>query len=189
MCRICHSCGEGPGTASIIILVVILQNCKPIWFTLCYNVNHKMKGRKMAKYEITHSCGCTETVNVCGTNAHGERDRKIAWLESVPCRKCEAAAKADAASASGLPELEGSEKQVAWAIDIRDEMLGRIDDFAKLRVKSPVPDVFDAILGEIRAEVAGHTAAGWFIDNRNSLDVRRAFAEKAKRHLEEREAM
>lgn len=43
----------------------------------------------MAKYEIEHTCGCVETVNICGTNVHGERERKAAWLASKPCYKCQ----------------------------------------------------------------------------------------------------
>jgi deoxycytidylate deaminase len=43
----------------------------------------------MAQYTIKHTCGHEEVVNICGTNVHGERDRKVAWLESKPCHECE----------------------------------------------------------------------------------------------------
>lgn len=40
----------------------------------------------MAKYTVTHSCGHTETHELFG--AMRERDRKVAWYETVPCSKC-----------------------------------------------------------------------------------------------------
>jgi len=40
------------------------------------------------KYSITHCCGHTEEHDIIGTNAHGERDRKIAWYETTLCRDC-----------------------------------------------------------------------------------------------------
>jgi hypothetical protein len=40
----------------------------------------------MAKYAITHSCNHTETHQLFGP--HKERDRKIAWLQTVVCGKC-----------------------------------------------------------------------------------------------------
>lgn len=62
------------------------------------------------KYTITHTCGHTEEHQIYGTNAHGERDRKIAWLETTLCPECyrkEQAEKAAAeASESGLTETE-----------------------------------------------------------------------------------
>ena len=75
----------------------------------------------MAKYTITHECGHTEVVALFGKSS--ERDRRIKWLESKPCRECIRAAEIDRAKAQeqefGLPDLTGSEKQIAWAITIR----------------------------------------------------------------------
>lgn len=42
----------------------------------------------MTKYDITHSCGHSETVEIFGTNVHGERDRKLKWLEEHECHEC-----------------------------------------------------------------------------------------------------
>src|SRR5690625_6977835 len=76
----------------------------------------------MAKYTINHTCGHEVTIQLYGK--HTERDRKIAWLETQRCRHCEneAANKAAAerAEEAGLPALEGTEKQVAWATTIPD---------------------------------------------------------------------
>lgn len=81
----------------------------------------------MAKYEITHTCGHGETVQIYGTNTHGERERSAEWQASRLCRDCyraqqTAQAAADAAAQS-LPALQGSEKQIAWALTIRAKAL------------------------------------------------------------------
>ena len=44
----------------------------------------------MAKYDITHSCGHTETVQLFG--AGKERESRIAYLEKTPCAECKAIA-------------------------------------------------------------------------------------------------
>lgn len=91
----------------------------------------------MAKREITWACGDETTVNLTGTNAHGEHDRKAASLTRLACPACRAqASKRDHATASqeaatanqatGLPALDGTPKQVAWAETIRASALEEI---------------------------------------------------------------
>lgn len=127
----------------------------------------------MAKYEIKHTCGHTETVNICGTNVHGERDHKIACLESKPCRECAAKAAAEDAVKAGLPKLSGSEKQVAWALDIRNEMIATLEDEGKQVIARRAEKCTDEQVAEVRANIAkaiGNVKAvkdaKWFIDNR-----------------------
>ena len=79
----------------------------------------------MAQYNIHHTCGHEETVQIYGTNVHGERQRKAEWLESKPCRDCERKAMRDE-NLAGAAELEGSEKQVNWANDLRAKAIGDI---------------------------------------------------------------
>ena len=85
------------------------------------------------KYYVTFSCGHEGEVNLYGKAA--ERDRRIAWYEKEGiCPDCyrkmkeeerrkadeELAAYADKIETEyNLPELEGSEKQIAWARKIR----------------------------------------------------------------------
>lgn len=84
----------------------------------------------MAKYEITHSCGHSETVNICGTNVHGERESRAEYLASMPCRECRNRAETERARViaddAGMPRLAGTEKQVAWAERIRLDMVKRM---------------------------------------------------------------
>lgn len=84
----------------------------------------------MAKYNITHSCGHEEVVNIVGPEK--DRPRKREWLESQPCYECkreQATLGAQAwASKRGLVALEGSPKQIAWAEKIRKELVTSTED-------------------------------------------------------------
>lgn len=115
------------------------------------------------KYEIKHSCGCTETVDIFGTNVHGERDRKVERLESKPCRKC--------AHANDGEELTGSDKQISWAQDIRHEMSNELDTLHAWATKNAKCDEhrkqFDDNFAVARENMAKITEARWFIDNRD----------------------
>lgn len=68
----------------------------------------------MAKYTVTHTCGHTETVQLFG--AEKERKRRLDWMRGQDCAACKAAA---VNRDNDLPALVGTDKQVAWAADIR----------------------------------------------------------------------
>ena len=128
----------------------------------------------MAQYNIHHTCGHEETVQIYGTNVHGERQRKAEWLESKPCRDCERKAMRDE-NLAGAAELEGSEKQVSWANDLRAKAIGDIK--AKLATldtqyiaaaqdwKDAQRTAGEAIIEAMLAE----TSAKAIIDNRGNL--------------------
>lgn len=117
----------------------------------------------MAKYTITHTCGHQKVYQIVGAIA--DRDRKVAWLESQDCPECrKAAEKAAAESAAekspfaeiATAELTGSEKQIAWAKDIRNKVI------------SELPSIIPAaIYAETNQVFASKTEAKWWIDNRN----------------------
>ena len=69
------------------------------------------------KYDITYSCGSAGTVELYGKTS--ERESKIRWYETTAvcpeCYKKQQEAAAETTAKYDLPELEGSEKQVAWA--------------------------------------------------------------------------
>lgn len=82
----------------------------------------------MAKYDVTYKCGHTATVQLYGKSA--DRDKKIAQLENQICPDCykaqrDAAAK-EQAEALHLPDLMGSEKQVAWANSLWNDVLRKL---------------------------------------------------------------
>ncbi len=142
----------------------------------------------MAQYTITHTCGHDHVHQLYGKTA--DRERKEQWLASGVCPTCykaEQDAKRQAANEAaqaanaeaGLPALEGSEKQIAWAETIRagyaeqiDQIKARLDaagGLDTLRTQSPAEKVaafqrqllcMDALLQK--------ASAAWWIDHRQA---------------------
>lgn len=52
-----------------------------------------------------------------------QREKKLKQIESYPCPACRKAEADKQATEIGLPLLQGSPKQVAWAADIREKAL------------------------------------------------------------------
>ncbi|MEG2086118.1 MAG: hypothetical protein RR054_04410 [Clostridia bacterium] len=75
------------------------------------------------KYNITYACGHTSTVEIFGTNAHGERDNQKEWYKTRLCPDCYKIEQFEIAKnltiASNFPRLVGTEKQIEWAEKIR----------------------------------------------------------------------
>ena len=108
----------------------------------------------MAKYTVTHSCGHDEEVTLFGPTR--ERERKLEWLASIPCKECrerEAKRVTDERTKElGLPELQGSEKQINWAQGIRLEKIVLLRDWA-----DKAKERIDSLIGRIEgAEAAGN---------------------------------
>lgn len=88
----------------------------------------------MATYRGIFTCGHEGEIREVGSG----RAERAAWkFENHVCPDCyeeELKAKArkeiKAAANNGLPELEGSEKQIAWAIKIRQEWIKQAKEFA-----------------------------------------------------------
>lgn len=128
----------------------------------------------MAQYNIHHTCGHEETVQIYGTNVHGERQRKAEWLESKPCRDCERKAMREE-NLTGAAELTGSDKQVKWANDLRAKAIDDIKTkLAKLDTqyiaapqewKDAQHKAGEAIITAMLAE----TSAKTIIDHRDNL--------------------
>lgn len=76
----------------------------------------------MAHYTITHACGHTETVELYGKTS--ERERRIQWLSEKLCNDCYAK--------PFSTKLNGSERQIAWANEIRYYALEGIEHDRKL---------------------------------------------------------
>lgn len=128
----------------------------------------------MAQYNIHHTCGHEETVQIYGTNVHGERQRKVECLESKPCRDCERKAMREE-NLTGAAELTGSDKQINWANDLRakaiDDIkakLAKIDTqyiAAPQNWKDAQRKAGEAIITAMLAE----TSAKTIIDHRDNL--------------------
>jgi len=125
------------------------------------------------KYEVKHTCGHASEVSLYGKQA--ERDRKLAWMATQPCRECEAAARKarheaeNAAAAAtnieaGLPALIGSEKQIAWAESIRaDFRTGWNATWMK------APEAACPILNGIINRLMAEASAKWWIETAREI--------------------
>lgn len=165
----------------------------------------------MAHYDITHTCGHDERIELFGKTS--ERERRIEWLQERPCTECwkkerEAEAEArrnkeaamiveklgsDAADAinaifNAACTLEGSAKQVAWAEDIRVKCVTEIID----RLHNLVARIPGKLTAQQSAEftvrcnayasvIANETSAAWWIDNRD--DTLKAVTREAVKSL------
>ena len=127
------------------------------------------------KYDVRFACGHTEGIQLYGKTA--ERERKIAYYEQHGmCSRCYAeqreAEKADKAEANraaaaesdskakdrGWPSLNGSDKQIAWALQIREEKYNTAQQAIR-QVAS------NARINQI---ISTQTSAAWWIDNRQT---------------------
>lgn len=85
----------------------------------------------MAKYDVTFSCGHTETVQLFGKTKSRE-DKIEYWERSGFCSECYKKQQAEITEKrtkeAGLPGLEGTEKQIAWANKIRLELISAKQD-------------------------------------------------------------
>jgi len=123
----------------------------------------------MAWYYGTYACGHEGRTNIVGPTKNRQwiADRRFEGL----CPECyEAKLQADREAANAeaaekakemeLPELTGTEKQVAWANTIRVKM---IEEAQKLELKGTAKPMFYKALDALMHK----TKASWFIDNRD----------------------
>ena len=87
----------------------------------------------MAKYMVNYACGHSGETILFGPTR--ERERKLEWMSQYSCPECrekeEAQARKEKAEELGLPDLQGTEKQVAWAEKIRLTQLTGLADMFK----------------------------------------------------------
>lgn len=115
----------------------------------------------MAKYNVTYKCGCTETISLVGKIA--DRERKIEWYKTVECPHCRALAAQSEAKSNDMVNLEGSEKQIAWASDIREKAVNVVEKFMAEAVNREMAQkLVDMMMAESKAS--------YWIDNRYSVN-------------------
>lgn len=143
----------------------------------------------MAKYLITYKCGHEFERQLFGKII--DRENYISWAKEQLCPACQRKAYhnealADAA-AKGYPKLEGTEKQVAWAMDLRYTFVNDTEEYIKEEIEYVIPDAyknkaarneqlahFDKFCTELREVVAylvaNKTSAKYWIDSRFWID-------------------
>jgi len=128
----------------------------------------------MAQYQVTHTCGHSETVQLYGPSK--ERERRLTWLRSQSCLDCKRASHEGEARESrilsqmeGLPRLDGTDRQIAWAETIRrDKLTETAAMLAQLRADPQAQEEPSQMLAIDAAERAlrAQRSASWWIDHR-----------------------
>lgn len=158
----------------------------------------------MAKYTIKYPDGEQEEIQLFGKL--DERYRRIDYLEkygkSPKQREVERQLQTEDAKAKAiekkLPELKGSEKQIAWAVRIRDKMLDEANDYldklniadvyldiADEDVKSEWQERIDTIKNNAKSDIFRETSSSWWIDNRDSFGDRLVRDRLKEKYLDE----
>lgn len=148
----------------------------------------------MAKYQITRTCGHTETIQIAGPVAG--RDRQAEYESGKLCYECYKAeqakqraaasqAAAEAAKSSGMPALTGSEKQVAWAEAIRAAAAQSLNAMRPMLQAAPEANrkAAEIALGIIDATLSRASAHDW-IDSRATTYDRAWLSAQTKKAME-----
>jgi hypothetical protein len=136
----------------------------------------------MASFTINHTCGHSADVQLFGKVK--DRESKAEWLANRPCDDCAKAeyAKKNAeknaalsaqAKEAGLPALQGSDKQVAWANTIRMERLEVLQSLQAKMARAIERERSDDYLEHLRTRIDKETkivfsaSAQYIINNRH----------------------
>lgn len=141
----------------------------------------------MSQYTIEFSCNHTEVRNIVGREK--DRQGKADWMARGVCSDCYKAEKATerqkeqsaqmaTAAQFVLAELEGSEKQIAWAEKIRAKMIVEIENLKAKMVdysnKTELSEIESAqlqlnlsVFAEVIDTIGSKIKSTWFIDNQS----------------------
>lgn len=139
----------------------------------------------MAWYEIVYECGHSGRTQLCGS--HKERERRIEYLRTCLCPECNEAEKSarikqrmNDDEKAGLAPLTGSNKQIAWAQELRASFIEKctqaredIDRQKNIYSKSHTAEETEAeynlavkVLALAEEQTLSHISSHWWIDNR-----------------------
>lgn len=156
-------------------------------------------------YSGVYSCGHDGRVNIIGPTK--DRERKAGWHFSGLCPECykkkqeekREAANKEAAEKSvemELPDLSGTEKQVAWANTLRikviDDLNSRCDKVEKKLKERGVDTIPDEGIGikeiadAVQWFIKSHTDARYWIDTRDIDFSLKKVVNEYKKYLEEK---
>lgn len=118
----------------------------------------------MAHYTVTHTCGHEERVNLIGK--YTERERRLEQMSRQACTECYREAQRQVAQEQAdkmqLPVLTGTEKQVAWALKLRGDVIDEIERLLRVGPEDGAAKARRA-LSKALQEL---TKASWWIDHR-----------------------
>lgn len=98
---------------------------------------------------VTYRCGHTTDVQIVGKKE--SREREVYGYTYRDCPECGKAAAVKAAEENGLPQLVGTDKQIAWANTIRA---------AKLKALKEIADKTEQLLAQLPQYLADKIAEG-----------------------------
>lgn len=119
----------------------------------CGNTFEKVSVKRNTREAEEWKVWAARTFDICPACEDKQQEEKVARL-------------AEEAKASGLPELTGSPKQIAWAEQIRAAQMKKIDAYleqAKVACDAETLTRIENVLSYILQQKAN---AGWWIDNR-----------------------
>lgn len=128
----------------------------------------------MSLETLTYRCGHAEIAQLYG--AHAEREKRIAAAARVACAACRVEVAKMQAELMGLPALTGSNKQIAWASDVRLKLLAGIPEVAENLATAWVaatPEKREAFADQVAASraamvtIRAATSAKWWIEQRD----------------------
>lgn len=126
----------------------------------------------MSWYSGTYRCGHEGRVNIVGPTKNRQwiADHKFEGLcpecfqrQLEAQREAENIESAEKAEEMELPELTGSERQVAWANTLRQKFIDKTQKFSDM---SSID--FSKVSEALQYILITYTKASWYIDNRNS---------------------
>lgn len=138
--------------------------------------------RRNMLYDVTHSCGHVAEYDMRGMSSR-DRDWRIRCLERQPCEACQLEAVMEWGRERGLPDMTGSEKQVAWAAWIRKSQIQQaeraMEEARRRDQRKPNPEAM-ATLAQALENIQAIPEAKWWIDHREK-DIFKEEAERLKK--------
>lgn len=136
----------------------------------------------MAKYTITHTCGHTSELQLFGPMS--QREWLIKREEEGMCTACyrewQATQSAKQNKELGLPELKGTEKQIAWAEKIRRQAVEELDRVGRLVPEGTIDQYREGL-----NLMYGKNHASWWIDHRDKFGYTESILRLVTQVLEE----
>ena len=117
--------------------------------------------------EVTHAvCGHTADREVRGSTL--ERQRQVDVMSKGLCLECYHAelnrVAAKAAEEAGLPELQGTDKQIVWALSTRNKLVDEMEGLRTIMSDELGEAEFIAVYSAMKAQ----TSASWWIERSDS---------------------
>ena len=118
---------------------------------------------EMAKYSIQYACGHEVQLNLYGP--HRERERRLEEAKRMLCPECYRAERRQEDQEAGLPPLEGTPRQVAWAESIRRRLYRAWREYCEEMGFPPLLDDPQGVLESVRRLLREENQAKWWIEN------------------------